>query len=168
MKKGIVIAGFSGIGKTTIAKKYKNVIDLDASEYVYDDHDILHIPFEQRKGRIRKKNSNWPQNYIKAILEAQAIYDIILVWDREDIIQEYLNHDIEFMLCYPDKKDLINYVKRFENRGNTPEYIEMKLNQYKEKMILFKTLDVKQIVLSNDETLEDYLKKQNIYLIKIY
>lgn len=67
MNKKIVIAGFSGIGKTTLASKYKNVIDLDAAEFVYDDSNMLNIPFEKRKGEERKANPFWPQNYIKAI-----------------------------------------------------------------------------------------------------
>lgn len=60
MKKGIVIAGFSGIGKTVLGTKYKNVLDLDAAPYVYDDTDMLSISFEQRKGMKRKANPAWP------------------------------------------------------------------------------------------------------------
>ena len=77
MKKGIVIAGFSGIGKTTLAKKYKNVIDLDSAEFVYNDSNMLHIPFEKRKGEKRNPNINWPNNYINAIKEAIHQYDLV-------------------------------------------------------------------------------------------
>lgn len=161
MKTPLIIAGFSGIGKTMLAKKYKNVIDLDSSEFVYDDSDIIDIPFEKRKGiKNRKKNLLWPQNYINTIisLKEKGNYDIILVWDREDIIKEYLLNKIDFVLCYPSKEDLYNYSKRFKNRGNTEEYIQFKLEQYNEKMEFFKELNVEKIILPYNYTLEDYLK----------
>lgn len=163
--KGIVIAGFSGIGKTTLANKYKNVIDLDAREFAYDDSDIMHIPLEKRKGEKRPANPNWPQNYIDAIKKVINKYDIILVWDREDIIKEYLKNKIEFILCYPAKEDLKYYIQRFKERGNTPQYIEWKLKQYEEKLLFFQTLTVKKIILVKNETLEDYLKNNKIKLV---
>lgn len=165
MKKGIIIAGFSGIGKTTLSHKYTNIIDLDSAEFVYDDSDILHVPFEKRKGENRKPNPYWPQNYINAIKKAILEYDIVLVWDRQDIINEYLNNNFEFILCYPSKEDLTNYIQRFKNRGNSEKYIKMKLSQYDEKMIFFETLNVPKIILSNNKTLEDYLKENNFKLI---
>jgi len=164
MKKGIIIAGFSGIGKTTLAKKYKNVIDLDSAEFVYDDSNMLHVPFEKRKGEKRKPNINWPNNYINAIKEAIHQYDLVLVWDREDIIEEYIKNDIDFILCYPTKEDLNEYIKRFRARGNTEKYIQMKLKQYDEKIKLFTNLKIEKIILTNNETIEDYLKKNNFEL----
>lgn len=166
MNKGLVIAGFSGIGKTILASKYKNVIDLDSAEYAYDDTNIINIPFEKRKGEKRKINPLWPQNYIIAIKEAQKKYDIILVWDREDIIKEYINSEIKFILCYPSKDDLNNYIQRYRSRGNSEKYIKWKLRQYEDKMVLFKKLNVPKIILKNNQTIEDWLIENNYNLIK--
>lgn len=166
IKKGIIIAGFSGIGKTTLSKKYKNVIDLDASEYVYDETDILDIDIERRKGEYRKQNPNWPNNYIDTIKKVLDKYDIILVWDREDIIDEYIKNEFNFIVCYPSKNDLDNYVKRYKNRGNTDKYIEMKLKQYDDRLKLYTSLNVKKVVLENNKTLEDWLLDNNYELIK--
>ena len=165
MGKGIIIAGFSGIGKTFLGNKYKNVLDLDSAKFVYDDSEILHIPFEQRKGEPRKPNSNWPQNYIDTIKEATIKYDIVLVWDRQDIIKEYIKNDIEFTLCYPEKGDLEKYIERFRNRGNTEKYIKMKIKQYDEKMDMFKNLNVPKVILKNNKTLEEYLIEKEYKLI---
>ena len=65
MKKPIIIAGFAGIGKTTLAKKYKNVIDLESSLYKYDNIGLEGIPVEQRKGTIRNPNKDWPRKLYK-------------------------------------------------------------------------------------------------------
>lgn len=164
-RKGIIIAGFSGIGKTTLAKKYKNVIDLDASEYVYDETDLLNIDIERRKGEYRKPNPNWPGNYIEAIKKSLYKYDIVLVWDREDIIEEYIKNKFNFMVCYPSKNDLDNYVRRYKNRGNSDKYIKMKLNQYDNRIKLYDELKLEKVILNNNETIEDWLLKNN-YLVK--
>ncbi len=164
-KEKIIIAGFSGIGKTSLAKKYKNVIDLDASEYVYDETDVLEAYMKKRKGEYRKPNPNWPNNYISVIKEAMTNYDIILVWDREDIIEEYIKNKFDFMVCYPSKNDLDNYVQRYKNRGNSDKYINMKLNQYENRVKFYNTLSMQKIILNNNETIEDWLIKNN-YLLK--
>lgn len=166
MGKGLVIAGFSGIGKTTLASKYKNVLDLDAAEFAYDDSDILDIPFEKRKGEKRKANPFWPQNYINALKEAQREYDVILVWDREDIIKEYINNGIKFILCYPSKDDLGYYIQRYRDRGNSEKYIKWKLAQYDDKMKYFKSLNIPKIILTDNNTIEDYLKNKKFKLVK--
>lgn len=55
---GILIGGFKAIGKSTLSKKYSNVIDLESSNFEYIiDENIKNIPVEQRKGlKNRIKN----------------------------------------------------------------------------------------------------------------
>lgn len=162
----LIIAGFSGIGKTTLGKKYKNVIDLDSAEYAYDDTDISYLSLEQRKGMSRKKNKNWPENYIKAINEAKEKYDYVLVWDRLDIINEYIKNNIDFILCYPSYSSLDIYKQRYKDRGNSNVYIEKKIKEYDEKMKFFNKLNVEKIVLDGNDTLENYLLRKGYNLIK--
>lgn len=163
----IVIAGFSGIGKSTLARKYKNVIDLDASEFVYDDTGLENLNIEQRKGLKRKSNPNWPKNYIDAIKKEVENYDIVLVWERPDILMEYKRNNIDFSLCYPTKESLNIYANRYLIRGNSKEYVNMKINQYDERLKVYYSLDVDKIILFGNETLEDYLLKNNYSLENI-
>lgn len=162
----VIIAGFSGIGKTSLGKKYSNVIDLDSAEYAYDDSDILYLNLEQRKGMDRKQNKEWPENYIKAIKDATCKYEYVLVWDRIDIVEEYIKNNLDFILCYPSKDSLEIYKKRYKNRGNSDFYIDKKIKEYDEKMKFFKELNVKKIILEGDDTLEKYLLRNEHKLIE--
>lgn len=166
MKQGIVIAGFAGIGKTTLAKKYKNVIDLESSNYRWDNSKIMDIPVEQRKGTIRNSNPNWPLNYINAIEEAIEKYDIVLVWIKPEVLEIYEKNNIPYVLCYPSKKALPEYEQRFIKRGNNKEYIRRVIDTYNERFEQFENYQADKIVLEEKETLEDYLVKNNYPLEK--
>ena len=37
MSKGIIVAGFGAIGKTTLQEKYKEVIDMESGMYQWDN-----------------------------------------------------------------------------------------------------------------------------------
>ena len=64
------------MGKTTTAKKYGKIIDLDHSPYKYDygsdDTDLESL----KSAPNRKKNPNFPQNYIDAIKSVMVTHDI--------------------------------------------------------------------------------------------
>lgn len=49
MNKPLIIAGFAGIGKTTLAKKYKNVIDLESSIYKWDNTGFEDVQLNKEK-----------------------------------------------------------------------------------------------------------------------
>lgn len=69
------------------------------------------------------------------------------------------------MVCYPSKNYLDNYVQRYKNRGNSDKYIEMKLNQYDNRIKLYSKLELERIILKGNETIEDWLLKNN-YILK--
>lgn len=49
MSKGIIVAGFGAIGKTTLGNKYDNIIDMESGYYQWDNTGVENIPYEQRK-----------------------------------------------------------------------------------------------------------------------
>ena len=56
MSKGIIVAGFGAIDKTTLGNKYDNIIDME-SGYQWDNTWFENIPYEQRKvKKERPKN----------------------------------------------------------------------------------------------------------------
>ena len=62
---GIVIAGFGDIGKTELAKKYENVIDLESifGKWQYSEKYTNIEEYKSCENRI--PNTNFPQNYIE-------------------------------------------------------------------------------------------------------
>ena len=168
MNKCIIIAGYAGIGKTTLAKKYKNVYDIESSIYKWDNSECENIPIEQRKGTRRKQNPLWPQNYINEIQNKSRIYDILLVWIHPDILEIYDKYNISYIICYPEKEALKIYKQRFISRGNNKEYID-KVTDPKKFDIRTKQWNEnpsQKIILRGNQTLEDYLIKKGCQLIE--
>ena len=167
MKK-LIIAGFAGIGKTTLAKKYKNVIDLESSPYKWDYSKLENIDYEKMKGNLdRKPNPNFPNNYINAIKEAIKNYDIICVWlNFENAFPYYEEHNIEYTICYPSKEAFEDYRKLYIKRGNNEDWINKVCSHYYKVFSKLGALTKPKIILNKGETLEDVLIKQGVKLIK--
>lgn len=166
MNKCLIIAGFAGIGKTTLAEKYKNVYDLESSPYKWDNTGYEDLSIEQRKGTTRKENELWPQNYLSEIKSKSLIYDILLVWVHPDVLDLYDNENIEYVICYPCKQALEEYRQRYINRGNNENYINRVIDSYDFRVKQWNEYPNEKIILNCNETLEDYLLNNNYKLIE--
>ena len=167
-KKGLVIAGFAGIGKTTLGKKYSNVIDVESSPYKWDYSGMDVTDYEKVKGtKNRQLNKNFPQNYIDKIKGSLYKYDIICVWlHPEEIFPAYDKNDIDYVLCFPELDAIEDYAIRFKNRGNNDEFINKVCSNYKTRYDQFMNIDKEKIILKKGETLESWLLKNNYNLIE--
>lgn len=167
-RKGLIIAAFAGTGKTYLAKKYKNVIDLESSKYKYDYSMYSSIEYEKLKGdKNRIPNNEWPQNYVTAINEAQTKYDIVFVFICEEALNIYKKYNIDFVVSYPSECAFKMYYKsRYQRRGNSDAWIESVLSYYDKFITNFlQKSEYKKIILNNDETLEVSLKNLGYELI---
>lgn len=164
----MIISGFPGIGKTTIGKKYKNIIDLDAMPYIYElTNEQKNMSYEKLKGLdTRIKNNKWPNNYIDEILEKQKIYDIVLISQHKELLEELSNRKIEYIVAFPEKDCIEEYMERYSQRGNSKEYISKKRNTFYAQINYLTENSENIIVLRAGEYLEDVLLKKGILLEK--
>ena len=167
MAKGIIISGFGGVGKTTLAKKYSNVIDLESSPYQYDYNGVPKDKYESLKGADgRILNKDYPQNYINAIKEACKKYDIVCVRYNGDMkIDFYDIYGLNYMVCCPTKRAYKDYVIRFKQRGNTEQWIKKNKKYFKVAYKGCKKFKGDKIFLDKNETLESALLDRGYKLI---
>lgn len=165
MKKGILICAFATCGKSYLAKKYSNVIDLESSNYKYINNQTNTISVEERKGTTRQLNKEWPFNYYKAIEENLYKYDIILVQLEPEHFDYFDKHKIKYSIAYPNINNWLEVEKRCIKRKNGKDFI-MKLKEvflpYYEDALSRKY--EKLYILDDNMTLEDCLIRDNIYL----
>lgn len=168
MSKGIIVAGFGAIGKTTLGNKYSNVIDMESGYFQWDNSGFENIPYENRKGKKeRPKNQEWPNNYYQAILEARDKYDIVLTSMHWHLLDFFEENNIEYYLAYPtlDSEKILE--KRCYNRGNNATFTnKLKINLYKWNEIIKDYTPKKLLIIKKNEYLEDVLIKNKLLIIK--
>lgn len=164
MSKGIIVAGFGAIGKTTLGNKYDNVIDMESGYYQWDNTGFENIPYEQRKGKKeRPKNMEWPSNYYKAILETRNKYDVVLTSMHWHLLDFFEKNNIEYYLAYPTLDSVEILEERCYARGNNKTFTDkLKVNLYSWNEILKNYHPKKLLIIEKDEYLETVLKKNNL------
>jgi hypothetical protein len=124
--KGTIISGFAGIGKTTAALKYDNVIDLESSQFFFELPDNLtNKHYEKLKGdSSRPINPNGLSDYVDAIIQAKDKYDYVLIAMFPALIEELNNRNIDVQIVLPHIDDIVEYKSRYKNRGNHKHWID--------------------------------------------
>ena len=158
---GILIAGFGAIGKTSLSKKYSNIIDLESSSFKYIiDDELKEISVEERKGlKTRKLNLEFPNNYYVEIVNNLEKDNIVLISMHNEIIDLLEKNKINYYVVYP-KEDMLNeIIDRCKARGNKEEF----LSGIKEAYYRLYPHKCKNVIwMKKGEYLEDVLKKENI------
>ncbi len=153
-----VMCVFSGLGKTYVGNKYKNICDLQSSPYRYDYSSVNKEDFEKLKCSIKRiPNPNWPANYIKALKEAINQFDLVLVPAIEVIETILMENDIEFMYVLPsfDYREIL--LERFKKRGNNDELINVVMKRFDSWSREQKDYPYPIFVLEKEKYLEDLL-----------
>ena len=124
--KGTIISGFAGIGKTTAALKYDNVIDLESSQFFFElPKNLTNKDYEKLKGdSSRPVNLNGLSDYVDAIIQAKDKYDYVLIAMFPALIEELNNRNIDVQVVLPHIDDIVEYKSRYKNRGNHKHWID--------------------------------------------
>ena len=130
--KGTVISGFAGIGKTTAALRYDNVIDLESSHYFFNmPKDLEPHEYEQLKGDLHRiPNPNGLEDYVDAIIEAQKHFDYVLIAMFPALLQRLHEKGVDVQIVLPHKDDKRQYELRYRRRGNNIDWAKNMINNW--------------------------------------
>jgi len=170
MSKEIIISGYAGTGKTTVGNKYKNIIDLDCSDYkwIYKNDDIKNMENELRKGiNDRIVNPQWPYNYVKSIVENTLIYDIVLISQQKELRDLLDSKGVNYIVCFPSLDCKDKYINRYRERGNNETFIGVQEQNYNKWVSKLLESPKDKIILSKDQYLDDFLIKNYSFLMPL-
>ena len=117
MRKAIVICGFPGVGKTSVANNRMNILDAESSAFSWNWN-----PENLERGRER--NPEFPENYIKFIRENMEKYDFIL-GACHGVVRDTLKAEgIQYIIVAPKRELKNEYLIRYLQRGSDVDFIE--------------------------------------------
>ncbi len=151
---GIFICAFTSSGKTTLSKKYSNIIDMESTRYKY----LNSKSSEQEKSTNRTLNPLCPNNYFLELETVKEKYEYILVSD-EIVFDWFRKNNYKYWQIYPNENLLEEYCARCKNRGNNELIIKYLRSNWKTWINDCKndTFASKKIELQTGEYLEDVL-----------
>ncbi len=127
----MIIAGFSGIGKSTFCREVAEAVDFDCMPFKYSNLDSLLVSgrsIEELKASPELDFvCNWESAYLEAILACrrQNPQACIVIPSAARVLRGLERSGVPFLLCYPRPEAREEYRRRFEQRGNTARFIEI-------------------------------------------
>ena len=159
----MIIAGFPCIGKTTMAKKYNNVLDLSSTKFHYlIADDSLDEDLKGNESNL-KPHPNWPQNYIEEIQAVKDKYDVVFVLARDYILEEMNKLKISYLIAVPEENLKQEYITRAVLRGNTKNFVlgfDARYDKWRNMML---SQPAEKIYLKKGEYIEDALKRLKLF-----
>ena len=155
---GIFIYASTATGKTTCAKKYKNVIDMESTSFKYLNEKGNNEARKSLPNRVL--NPLWPNNYFEELEKVKDKFDYILISD--DICDEYLHsNNYEYWQVYPALNLKDEFLLRCKQRGNNQKFINYYNENWKNWYYQCKNdkFAKKHIELTSGQYLEDVLPR---------
>ena len=162
----MIIAAWPGTGKSFLGNRYENILDAETTKFQFIVNDKLErSEIEKQKKTVRTPNPEWPNNYLKYLLDNSSKYDIIFIPPHPEILDYLSKHNYDFTLVVPNKDLKEEYKKRYINRGNNDSYIDTITTKWEYGLNILEKYDNKKIILNKGEYLLDYINKLGIKLI---
>lgn len=144
-KKGIIISGFAGIGKSGLKDNvpyYDNVKIFDLSSTHF------------------RKNPDWEKFYCDIVEVLVDNYDFVFISAHDIVIREMIRRGNDFYIIYPKRHCKEEYRERFLKRGDSPEYIDKFMRNWNCFIDMLDNIDYnKKITLRTGQYLSDILNK---------
>lgn len=145
MKNTKIISGFPAIGKSYLTQNTELIVlDSDSSNFSWIKEGERHPDF--------------PNNYIQHIKENIGKADYILVSSHDIVRKALKENNIGYILVYPSKDLKVEYLERYQNRGNDEKFINF-INSNWDKFIddIESETFPRLLKLESGEFLEDVL-----------
>jgi hypothetical protein len=158
----IIISGFAGIGKSTLAAKNPRILDLESSKYKWLTEGFETLNSEERKGlTARHMNPEWPENYLKEILLNQHNKDIdfIFISPSEEALNELEIAGIDFIIAHPSLEAKNEMLQRYRDRNNSEEFIHKMDTMYEKILKALSKRKQRKFILGPGEYLTDVISK---------
>ena len=158
----MIIAAYAGCGKTTFANEVWNSTDMVIVPYKYDvKSEPCSTDMEKNKASYGyDMNQNWPRNYISAVITAYHRYRYVLIPTSAPVLLELQRFRLPYILCYPDRALKEEYRQRYEDRGNSEEFMNTFIDGWDGFIDSFEADTYgNHIVLQSGEHLKDRLKE---------
>lgn len=181
-QKVLILAG-SGTGKSTAARLYKNVVDIDTIDYMfkYDQkrygklsaEDLKNLingwlanPANYEPGSIRQSKFFGPLKFYFAMRKALKSNIVLIPLIPETFTgMQAVFGKARKILVLPDKEIFGEYAERFRERGNDENFIKMREADHKALWELFeKHHEYEAVILETGEFLPAALKKIDVIL----
>ncbi len=135
----MIVSAFPACGKTYAFEKMKNikslnVLDSDSSKFSWiweteweDDYEKGSVPV-----KVRKRNPNFPNNYIQHIKENMDNTNYLFVSSHKEVREALKENNIPYVLVYPERDRLNEWVGRCYIRGNDKAFIDTMIEHWDE------------------------------------
>lgn len=121
------VFAFPGMGKTTLAQRYRHVVDLELSDIKYDNTSVSHLTKEERKSTKRPiKDKKYRKTYVD---KAFALHDegktvlVALNFFLRIFFRLLLRRQLAFHIFIPHPSLKEEYRQRYLLRGNNARFI---------------------------------------------
>ena len=133
-----VIAGFPGVGKSTLFSEFPEIMsDSDSSKF---------------------DKENFPANYIAHIKQLISEGKTVLVSTHKSVRDALIDEEIQFALVYPDVSLKDEYIQRYINRGSPDAFVNLMQTNFEGFQFECKmTPACSHIVLQKDQGLSDLM-----------
>ena len=144
-KKGIIICGFAGIGKTNF------------SSYVPNFENVTYYDLQSSYFR---KNEGWEKTYIDCAEALAEKYDYVFLSTHDMAIDELISRGAKFYIVYPKAHCKFEYMQRFKDRGNSQEYIDKFMKNWDSFIARLDRLEINnKVTLRTGQYLSDVIER---------
>lgn len=161
----MIIAAFAGTGKTYFCHNTANAIDFVCMPWKY--RNFYEVSASLEEGEQIKANddlelqSGWQEDYYNALIDTAKNYpdQIVVIPTISAVLRKMEENNIPYTLVIPDRDLKEEYEKRYRERGNTEEFLNVFIGNWDAWMDVIRQNKGKQVIeLQGGQFLSDVIQ----------